>query len=160
VDEMADAAGAESTSESLTEAGLKDAFASRLQRNRSRDIGCGASLVGPHRDDLTFLLDDREVGIFASRGQQRTVALGLKLAETEYLRERTGELPILLLDDVLSELDRERRCHVLRAIEPRQQVLITTTDLERLESSFVQSSALLKVERGAVSTASQPTSTH
>lgn len=141
----------EGAGEGLDEAGLRDAFLSGMQRGRSRDIVCGASLVGPHRDDITFLLDDRPVSVYASRGQQRTVALGLKLAETEYLRERTGEPPILLLDDVLSELDRDRRHHVLSVIEPGQQVVITTTDLDQLEPAFLQNSTLLRVERGAVS---------
>jgi len=135
---------------SLTEAGLREVFSTRLQQGRTRDISYGATLLGPHRDDVVFLLDERAVSVYASRGQQRTVVLALKLAETQYLRECTGEPPILLLDDVLSELDRDRRSYVLSVIEPRQQVLITTTDPEQLEPSFRENCTLLRVERGTV----------
>ena len=107
---------------------IRSAFAARLEALATREVTLGASLVGPHRDDLTFHLDDHAVAEFGSRGQQRTVALALKLAEMEHLSQGTGELPILLLDDVFSELDPHRRQRVLDTIKPEQQVLITSTE--------------------------------
>jgi DNA replication and repair protein RecF len=103
-------------------------FAERLRELQPREIAVGVSLVGPHRDDLGFRIDGHDLGNFGSRGQQRTVALALKLAEVDHLQTRIGEPPILLLDDVFSELDPGRRERVLRTIQPGQQVLLTTTD--------------------------------
>lgn len=112
----------------LRPAEVSSAFEARLAELQPREVGLGASLVGPHRDDLLFSIDDRDLGSFGSRGQQRTAGLALKLAEAENLVRQTGESPILLLDDVFSELDPRRRERVIGAIRPGQQVLLTTTD--------------------------------
>ena len=130
------------------------AFQTRLNDLRTREVALGMSLVGPHRDDLTFHIDGHDVSAFGSRGQQRTVALALKLAETEFLRERTNEMPILLLDDVLSELDSTRQERVLNSIGPTQQVLLTTTQARTLEGVLPDDTAWIRVERGRVETAS------
>ncbi|HEY8477643.1 MAG TPA: DNA replication/repair protein RecF [Chloroflexota bacterium] len=124
-------------------------FAKRLQRVRSREVAQGVSLVGPHRDDLTLLVDDVDVGTYGSRGQQRLVALALKMAELEFLREETGEPPILLLDDVLSELDAARRSFVLSALGA-SQTMITTTDLAPFEPSFRERARIYRVQAGRV----------
>ena len=85
------------------------ALVEKLRANRSRDIAAGNTLSGPHRDDLSMMLGGEPAASFASRGQQRTAALAMRLAETRLLQARSGERPILLLDDVLSELDASRR---------------------------------------------------
>jgi len=131
-------------------AAVASAFQSELKGLQEREIAAGMSLIGPHRDDLQFLLGRNDVAIYGSRGQQRTVALALKLAEAAYLRERTREHPILLLDDVFSELDAQRRRHILASIEPGQQVLVTTTDLERLEADILNRAEVFRIEQGRV----------
>ncbi|MCS6800369.1 MAG: DNA replication/repair protein RecF [Chloroflexota bacterium] len=120
---------------------------------RASEIARGVSLVGPHRDDLQFTTNGADTAAYGSRGQQRTAALALKLAESEYIRERTGELPLLLLDDVMSELDARRRHHLLRSIQPAQQVIITATDLEDFSPDFLSRSTILRVKAGRIEVA-------
>ncbi|HEX5416882.1 MAG TPA: DNA replication/repair protein RecF [Chloroflexota bacterium] len=133
------------------EAGAVDvgsAFEARLAELLPREVGLGVSLVGPHRDDLLFSLDGRELAAFGSRGQQRTAGLALKLAEVDNLVQQTGEAPILLLDDVFSELDPRRRERVIGAIRPDQQVLLTTTDPRNLHGFPSLDTSWLRVSRG------------
>jgi len=99
-----------------------------LLGTRSRDIAAGSSLIGPHRDDLAFSVEAHDRRAFGSRGQQRTGALALKLAEVQMMREETGDTPLLLLDDVMSELDATRRQAMLAALAAVDQALVTTTD--------------------------------
>ena len=108
------------------------------------------SLVGPHRDDLAFLLDGRPLAAAGSRGQIRLATVALKLAEVALMRELTGETPVLLLDDVLSELDRRRRSLLLASLASDQQVLITATDLEAFSSDFLTRCRRYRVEAGTV----------
>jgi DNA replication and repair protein RecF len=112
---------------------LSASFRDRQERLASREIDQAVSLVGPHRDDFTFVLDGVDLNRFGSRGQQRLAVLALKLAEADWMRAEIGELPVVLLDDVLSELDPQRREYVLqRVAEPepthQRQVWITTTE--------------------------------
>jgi len=129
---------------------LVGAFETRLAALQAREVALGVSLVGPHRDDLSFSLDDRDLGSFGSRGQQRTVGLALKLAEAEHLVSQTGEYPVLLLDDVFSELDPRRRDRVLGTIHPGQQVLLSTTDPQTFLRESPPSATWLRVTRGRV----------
>jgi DNA replication and repair protein RecF len=108
------------------------------------------SLVGPHRDDIQFQADDVNMGTYGSRGQQRTIALSLRLAEAKYLQAQAGDQPILLLDDMLSELDQPRRHHLLQFITSFQQVLITATDLDHFEPSFLAQATQFRVRQGNV----------
>jgi DNA replication and repair protein RecF len=125
-------------------------YATALASARDREIAAGVSLIGPHRDDLTTALDGRDVAAYCSRGQQRTVALAVKMAEAAYLRDETGEWPVLLLDDVASELDDRRRAQVFASIEPGQQVVVTTTDLTTVDSTFARRARHLRVSQGTV----------
>ena len=129
---------------------LAESFRAHLRAGRGRDVAAGTSLLGPHRDDLAFVVDGRPMGTYGSRGQQRTVALALKLAEGTFLRKRTGEEPVLLLDDVLSELDESRRRHVLRTAAAARQVIFTTTDLEPFGDDFLARAHVLEVRAGAL----------
>lgn len=125
-------------------------YGAALQRVRSREIAAGMSLLGPHRDDLTFQLTGRALASSGSRGQIRLATIALKLAEVALMRETTGELPVLLLDDVLSELDRRRRALLLASVDADQQVLITATDLEDFPPDFLTRARRYCVEAGAV----------
>lgn len=125
-------------------------FRQALTRYRRREMLQGASLVGPHRDDLSFRADGIDMNTYGSRGEQRAVALALKLSEVEFMRDATGEQPILLLDDVMSELDPSRRSLLIEALDPSGQTLITATDLESFSPEFLSRAALFRVDEGAV----------
>jgi len=114
------------------------------------EIARGQTAVGPQRDDLEVWLDDHEARLYASQGQQRSAVLSLKLAELHYLAEVTGEQPVLLLDDVMSELDPARRERLLAALEPGPQALITAADLNDLPKSILERAAVFRVEQGAI----------
>ncbi len=121
-----------------------------LRRQRPREIAAGQSLVGPHRDDLQVTLDGESAAAYGSRAQQRTVALAMRLAEADYLREGAGEPPVLLLDDILSELDERRRLALLRQVAGVEQALITTADPERFGTDFLRAAAVYRVHAGLV----------
>jgi DNA replication and repair protein RecF len=134
-----------------SEPALAEAFHARLAEVATREVEQAVSLVGPHRDDFAFLLDGMDVNTFGSRGQQRLVVLALKLAEAEFMRAESGENPILLLDDVLSELDPLRRELVLdRATSGAGQTLITTTNLGDLTPDCLARADLFRVEAGRI----------
>ena len=97
-----------------------------LKTGLERDMRLGFTTIGPHRDDIKFTLNGDDVRVFGSQGQQRTVALSLKLAETETFNKRFGEYPILILDDVLSELDKKRQRKLVGAVEHLQTVFTAT----------------------------------
>ena len=124
-------------------------FLSQVQGLRQREVPAGMTLVGPHRDEVRFLINDVDAGVYGSRGQQRTAALALKLAEVDLMRRETGEYPVLLLDDVLSELDAHRRQYLLRYLDNGpQQAVITTADFYSLPDPFLQNCRLWRVEMG------------
>lgn len=104
----------------------------RLAKYANQEVTAGMTLVGPHRDDFQVSLEKRNLHSFGSRGEQRTAIFSIKLAELEFMAEKTGDKPVLLLDDIFSELDYHRRAHLLEII-PHQQTIITTTDLHLIE---------------------------
>lgn len=112
---------------------IRDALARRLSETADKEVWNGSTLVGPHRDDLVFELGGRALAAFASRGQQRTAILAFKLAELDLLTALDGHPPLLLLDDVFSELDPERRSHLVRRIAGLPQAFVTTTTLEDID---------------------------
>ncbi len=140
-------AGSPDAALSAPEEEVAAALPERLAATRGRDIAAGLTLTGPHRDDLVLTLDGQPASVFASRGQQRTAALALRLAEAELLHERAGERPLFLLDDVLSELDAARRASVLGTIEA-DQVFITSADADRLDAGFVARAQRWHVDAG------------
>lgn len=131
---------------------IREAYTKALTASVSRDTGAGMTTQGPHRDDVAFTLDELGAAGFASRAQQRTIALSLRLAETQLLRERRGESPVLLLDDILSEMDASRRESVLRALSVGEQMLVTGTDWDRFPPEFVAQASLFEVEAGSLVT--------
>jgi DNA replication and repair protein RecF len=112
---------------------IRDALARRLSETAEKEVWNGTTLVGPHRDDLVFEMAGRSLASFASRGQQRTAILAFKLAEVDLLTALDGHPPLLLLDDVFSELDPARRSHLVRRIAALPQAFVTTTTLDDLD---------------------------
>lgn len=125
---------------------LADALASQ----RTSEIRAGITLAGPHRDDVGVAVDGMPAGAYASRGQARTIALALRLAEAVFLREERREEPVLLLDDVLSELDPQRRRRVLVEAASYQQALVTTAEPALVRDAPLEASAVLTVRQGQV----------
>jgi DNA replication and repair protein RecF len=115
----------------------RGALTRRLAETADKEVWNGATLVGPHRDDLVFELDGRDLAGFASRGQQRTAILAFKLAELDLLTALDGRPPLLLLDDVFSELDPDRRSHLVRRIADLPQAFVTTTTLDDLDPALL-----------------------
>jgi DNA replication and repair protein RecF len=131
--------------------GLKEiqaGFSERLRVLRSEEIARGVTTIGPHRDELRFLANDIDLGYYGSRGQIRTTLLALKLAEVNWMRERTGEWPVILLDEVMAELDLQRRADLLKYVGGSEQVLFTTTDLNLFSPEFVAAAEVWRVESG------------
>ncbi len=121
----------------------------KLQQTNGREIAAAATLIGPHRDDFEILLDSRNLAHFGSRGEQRTATLAFKLAQLEYMAKILGKRPILLLDDVFSELDANHRAHVVEVVS-KQQTIIATVELENIPKSFLDSVRILRVEDGKI----------
>ncbi len=126
------------------------AMGAALEAVRRREIAQGANVLGPHRDDVAFFDGEIDLTIYGSRGQQRSVALAVKLAELEYIEAATGEQPILLLDDVLSELDAQRREDLLLAVRDLDQTLVTTADLNIAPASTLERATVFTVRGGHV----------
>jgi len=131
---------------------IVEAFVERLRAAQPRDIGAGLTLSGPHRDDVTVTLGGEPAASMASRGQQRTAALALRLAEARYLRDVAGDQPILLLDDVLSELDEHRRGSVLSAIDA-DQIFVTSPDQDRFPAAMRKKAQVFNVTNGTATLA-------
>ena len=127
---------------------LSGAFREALAERRREDVAAGVTRIGPHRDDVAFLLGGRELAPTASRGQQRGAALALRLAEVELCRSRTGEPPVLLLDDVLSELDAQRRERVIEVAYGVDQLVVTTPDPARPPPGAVVGERRLRLAEG------------
>jgi DNA replication and repair protein RecF len=125
-------------------------FLEVLAGSRANDLRQGVTTHGPHRDDLQFSVDEKAARPFASQGQQKTAALALKLAELELIRSRVGEHPILLLDDVFSELDATRSRRLVESLPTDVQCLMTTTDLTDRESLFPKDCAQFTVKAGSI----------
>ena len=128
-----------------------DAFRRGIAERLDREIAQGVTLSGPHRDDVQVLTGGASAASYASRGQVRTAALAIKVAEAAHIAERRGNQPVLLLDDVLSELDAARRAHVLEVISGYEQCIISTADRGSIESRFLAGMTRFVVERGRVS---------
>ena len=128
-------------------AALRDTIMRALRLSRDNDIRRGTSTVGPHRDDLTLLLSGMDVRMYGSQGQQRTAALSLKLAELDIMHRELGEWPVLLLDDVMSELDPGRRRQLLKRFEG-VQTIVTCTDMSDLAEAEI--GAAYRIDHGTI----------
>lgn len=129
---------------------IANAFRDALQRVAYDEARRGTTLLGPQRDDISFLIDGREARIYGSQGQQRTVTLALKLAEFRLIEEYVGEPPVMLLDDVMSDLDDTRRQHLLSWIRGRGQTFLTCTNLRSFPAEILAEATLFHVVAGTV----------
>ncbi|MTV81438.1 DNA replication/repair protein RecF [Secundilactobacillus folii] len=129
-----------------------DALKKLYRERREKELFQRTTLIGPHRDDLKFLVNDKDVSSFGSQGQQRTTALSVKLAEIDLMHEQTGEYPVLLLDDVLSELDDNRQTHLLTAIQDKVQTFLTTTSLSGVAQRLIHQPTVFNIRNGEIST--------
>lgn len=121
-----------------------------FKKNKAAEIRKGSTLSGPHRDDLEFTINQKNAHDYASQGQQRTIALSLKLAEIQLVHHLTSEYPILLLDDVMSELDHKRQSSLLNYIHGKTQTFITTTDLEGISWEIVKTPKIYHISSGII----------
>jgi DNA replication and repair protein RecF len=121
----------------------------RLEQYSSREIAAATTLIGPHRDDYTITTGGRNLARFGSRGEQRTATLAFKLATLEYMALVLGKRPVLLLDDVFSELDASHRAHVVEIVG-RQQTIMATVELENIPQEFLDKARILTVEDGLI----------
>lgn len=133
-----------------TEKEMEMILMEQLMNMRTRELERGITLVGPHRDDLKFFVNDYDIQIYGSQGQQRTTALSLKLAEIELVKQEVGEPPVLLLDDVLSELDDFRQSHLLNTIQGAVQTFITTTNITGIDHETIRQATIFEVTAGTV----------
>lgn len=129
---------------------IQAGFIERLAHLRREEIARGMTTIGPHRDELRFLANSIDLGNYGSRGQIRTALLALKMAEVDWMRERTGERPVILMDEVMAELDLERRADLLAYLGQQEQVLFTTTDLNLFTPEFARSADIWKVHSGTI----------
>ncbi|MCU0484718.1 MAG: DNA replication/repair protein RecF [Anaerolineales bacterium] len=130
---------------------IQQGYKQRLLQLRGEEVQRGVTTLGPHRDDLRFLSNRIDLGEYGSRGQIRTLLLALKLAEVSWMKSKTHEWPVLLLDEVLAELDAQRRADLLARLAEAEQALLTTTDLDLFAPDFVSSSTRWRIHEGYVS---------
>ncbi|RDY71031.1 DNA replication/repair protein RecF [Halobacillus trueperi] len=129
---------------------IKDTFSEKFAEIESKEVERGTTLAGPHRDDLVFYVNGKDVQTYGSQGQQRTTALSLKLAEIELIHSEVGEYPILLLDDVLSELDDFRQSHLLHTIQGKVQTFVSTTSIDGIEHEALEQAEIFRVKVGTI----------
>ncbi|EGL83543.1 DNA replication and repair protein recF [Caldalkalibacillus thermarum TA2.A1] len=136
--------------QTMNEEEMTHLLTQQFAKMRDREEHRGSTLIGPHRDDLIFMVNNRNVHTYGSQGQQRTAALSLKLAEIELIKEEIGEYPVLLLDDVLSELDDQRRTDLLQAIQDKVQTFVTNTSTEGIDSRLLAQARVYYVREGHI----------
>lgn len=129
---------------------IRTGFMQRLADLRHEEVARGVTTIGPHRDELRLISNGIDLGDYGSRGQVRTAMLSLKLAEVTWIKNKTGEWPILLLDEILAELDTQRRADLQNYLLEYEQTMLTTTDLNLFDPSFVQQGTMWQVAQGMV----------
>jgi DNA replication and repair protein RecF len=134
----------------ISAAQIEPQLAAKLEAEQDESIQRGVTLSGPHRDELRLLIDERDAGLYGSRGQARTAVMALKLAEMTWMQARTGETPVLLLDEVAAELDAARRAYLLERVREGAQTLMTTTELDIFTPEFLRRASVWEVEAGQI----------
>ncbi len=129
---------------------IKKIFLSQLKDQQNEEVRRGVTTIGPHRDELRFIANNRDLGIYGSRGQIRTAVMALKLAEVYWLQAQTGETPVLLLDETLAELDQQRRQDLLGVLEQNSQSILTTTDLRLFDPTFIEKCRVWYINHGKI----------
>jgi DNA replication and repair protein RecF len=123
-----------------------------LERSRREELQRGVTLIGPHRDDIRFRSEGIDLRLYGSRGQNRTALMSMQLAQVDWLLQQTGERPVLLLDEVLAELDPERRADLLEHVMDAQQAILTAADLEMFTEGFCEKAQIWSISAGTIST--------
>lgn len=136
--------------DSISDQELTELFLEKFERNFDSEVKIKSSMFGPHKDDIEFYLDNLNLKNYGSQGQQRLAILSIKLASVEILKQIKNDTPILLLDDVFSELDDEKKNHLLKYIDNNIQTIITTTDLKSIDNSIKNKSKLFEIENGNI----------
>ncbi len=134
----------------LSQDDIEIAMLAELKKLQREEIARGVTTIGPHRDELRFLSNQVDLGDYGSRGQGRTALLAMKIAEVRWLKTRTGEWPVLLLDEIMAELDTQRRRDLLDALETCDQSILTAADLSMFEPEFIKSHRIWQVSGGMV----------
>jgi len=129
---------------------IRKGFLESLGKLRYEEIARGVTTIGPHRDELRFLANGIDMGTYGSRGQARSAILAMKIAEVAWMNAKSGHWPILLLDEVLAELDTERRFDLLARLDQAEQVLLSTTDLNLFDPEYVKKAVVWRVAGGRV----------
>ena len=129
---------------------IETGFRERLQQLHAEEIARGVTTIGPHRDELRFYANNVDLGDYGSRGQVRTTMLALKLAEVAWMKERTEEWPVILLDEVMAELDVERRSDLQNYIGGSEQALLSAADLNLFDPAFTRQAEIREVQGGRV----------
>lgn len=129
---------------------IKEKILGLLRSRRREEIARGVTTIGPHRDEFRFIVNGADIGTYGSRGQIRTAVLALKFSEKDWFKEKTGELPVILLDETLAELDTERRKELLATLDNGGQAVLTTADLELFDESFIHRCYVWRVEQGRI----------
>lgn len=136
--------------ESASKEKIESSYQEKFQLVVEKEIERGTTLVGPHRDDILFYVNGKNVQTYGSQGQQRTTALSVKLAEIDLIYNEVGEYPILLLDDVLSELDDYRQSHLLNTIQGKVQTFVSTTSVDGIHHETLDKAEIFRVQNGNV----------
>ncbi|MGY6530263.1 MAG: DNA replication/repair protein RecF [Cyanobacterium sp.] len=134
--------------ENDTPESVQNAIKGEIEHKKNAEINLGNTLVGPHRDEIEFIINDTVARNYGSQGQQRTLVLALKLAELQLIEQVVGEPPLLLLDDVMAELDLKRQQQLLDSLGDRFQTIITTTHLNYFETNLLNQAQIIKVQGG------------
>ena len=129
---------------------ILEEYKTTFEKKRNEEIARFQTVIGPHRDDVSFYINKIEAKSFASQGQQRTIVLALKLSELDFVKNIIGESPILLLDDVLAELDKTRQNYLLKSIKEDTQTIITTTDISGFNEKFLEDVVVYNIESGKI----------
>lgn len=134
----------------FNEENIRQEMLRKMKNNQNRELIQGKTLYGPHRDDFSFYLGDNNLKLFGSQGQQRLAVIAFKIAEIEIFKEDTKTSPILLLDDIFSEIDKKKKNNLLKYIENDIQTIITTTDLKDIQKKVLNNAKIFEVRDGIV----------
>ena len=129
---------------------MKNNLLNKLIDSKNREIMYGSTMIGPHKDNFYFYLNESNLSLYGSQGQLKMAILALKMAEIDVFKSITGETPVLLLDDIFSELDIEKRNKLIKFLNDDVQTIMTTTDLSEIDDSLVKIANIYKIENGQI----------
>ena len=129
---------------------LREILKDKYKKNIKREILMGMTLYGPHRDDFTFIIEENDIKIYGSQGQQKIAFIALKFAEIPIFEEKTGTKPVILLDDIFSELDKKKKNRLMKYINDDYQVIITSNDTKDIGKEILMNSKIIKVKDGKI----------